>query len=252
MTGSSSKPSQPARASRCTREMSSQAAPAWMSTNGLVSAKPATASAAARPSARHLPHPATTTGTAAIAPGYFADAASPTASPAHSMPPLDGEREHARDRECQQHVGDGHPRVGDVRRRDRDRRCADDRRAGAVGAAAEPPRGADAAEPERDGDEPAPHRATGAPKKRLHRREQPHQQRRVVVPARVEVAVPHPPGARDDVRLVRVEDGERQPVADADEAESGCEHEDRHEGDPRVRRPEACHRRATPRRCRRR
>ena len=67
--------------------MSSQAAPAWISTNGLVRANPTTASAPARPSAFHLPHPATITGTAAIAPGYLADAARPTASPAHSMRP---------------------------------------------------------------------------------------------------------------------------------------------------------------------
>ena len=46
--------------------------------------------------------------------------------------------------------------------------------------------------------------------------------------------VPHPPGARDDVRLVRVQDRERQAVANADEPEGGSEHEDRREGDPAV------------------
>ena len=75
--------------------------------------------------------------------------------------PPDGEREDAGDGERQQHVGDGHPRVRDVRGRDRDSRSADDRRTGAVRAATEPPRRADAAEPERDRDEAAPRGTTG-------------------------------------------------------------------------------------------
>ena len=163
----------------------------------------------------------------------------------------DGERENARDGERQQHVRDGHPRVRDVGRRDGDRCCADDRRAGAVRAAAEPPRCADPAEPERDGDEAGSEERRAA-EQRLHGREHGHQQGRVVVPAGIEVPVPHAPRARNDVGLVRIQNRERQPVAHADESERGGEHEDRREGDPASRPPEACHRRATPRRCRRR
>ena len=213
--------------------MSSQADPAWMSTNGLVRAKPAIASAPARPSAFHLPHPATTTGTDRDRARILGRGGEADREPGPLDAAADGEREDARDGERQQHVRDGHPRVRDVGRRDRDRCCADDRGAGAVRAATEPPRRADPAEPERDGDEPGREERRAA-EQRLHRREHGHQQGRVVVPAGIEVPVPHAPGARNDVGLVRIQDGERQPVAHADESERGGEHEDRREGDPAI------------------
>ena len=68
----------------------------------------------------------------------------------------------------------------------------------------------------------------------LYGREQSHQERRVVVPPGIEMTLPHPPGARDDARLIRVEDRERQSVTAADETEEGGEHEDHREGDPRI------------------
>ena len=61
-------------------------------------------------------------------PGYFADAASPAATPAHSSRPETRKRERDGDTERQRHVGDGHARVGDVRRRDRGRSGGGDRR----------------------------------------------------------------------------------------------------------------------------
>ena len=152
--GSCSNPSQPSRASRCTLETSFQARPPWIRTNGLVSAKPATASSRRRdrasatsptrppPPERGRSHP-----------GYFADAARPTASPAHSMRPSTASASTHVVASVEQHVRDGHPRVRDVCRRDRDRRGADDRRARPVGPPAEPPRRRDAAEPDRDGDD---------------------------------------------------------------------------------------------------
>ena len=64
-----------------------QAAPAWITTNGLVTTNAAAASPTEIPTRRHAPKPATTIGTTRTAPGYFADAASPAATPAHSSRP---------------------------------------------------------------------------------------------------------------------------------------------------------------------
>ena len=85
---SCSKPSQPSRARRWTRLASSQAWPGWTSTYGLVARKAATASPAEAASLRHFPHPATTSGTSRNTPGYFALAARPAATPAHSSRPV--------------------------------------------------------------------------------------------------------------------------------------------------------------------
>ena len=69
---------------------------------------------------------------------------------------------------------------------------------------------------------------------RLERREQVHQQRRVVEPVRVETAaVHHLPRARDDALLVRAEQREGQAVADADQTQRCRAGEDRGEGDAR-------------------
>ena len=77
----------------------------------------------------------------------------------------------------------------------------------AVRAAPEPPRRRRHRRARSRPRRPARHRRTRAPNERLDRREHEHQERRVVVPAADRaVAVPDPPGARDDVRLVRVEE----------------------------------------------
>ena len=117
--------------------------------------------------------------------------------------------------------------------RDGNTRGADDRCTGAVGAPAEPPGGANATETDRNGDKAGSAKGRGA-EEGLYGRKQSHQERRVVVPPGIEMTLPHPPGARDDARLIRVEDRERQSVTAADETEEGGEHEDHREGDPRI------------------
>ena len=91
VAGSSSKPSQPSWASCARVDVPPGAAPAWItSTNG---AREKRTPAAARPQRRSRPaarrRPARRrAGRRAIAPGYFADAASPAATPAHSSRPV--------------------------------------------------------------------------------------------------------------------------------------------------------------------
>ena len=60
--------------------------------------------------------------------GYFALAASPAATPAHSSRPVTSSASATVDAARQRHVGDRHVRVGDVRRLDRDDRGRDRRR----------------------------------------------------------------------------------------------------------------------------
>ncbi len=234
VAGSFSNPSQPARASLCTREMSSQAAPAWISTNGLVSANPRHRERRGAAERAPPPPPGDDHRHGGDRTRILRRCGEPDREPRPFEAPLDREREHAGDGQSQQDVGDGHPRVRDVGRRDGDRRGADDRGSGAIGAAPEPPGRPHAADPERHGNEPSGAEG-GCAEEGLHRREQGHQQRGVVVPTGIEMALADPPGAGDDARLVRIQNRERQPVADADEAEGCGEDEDRHEGDPSVR-----------------
>ena len=86
---SCSKPSQPSRASRCTREASLHACCGWTRTNGLVARKARIAS----PSGDRQPPPLPPrrprrTARAGRRPGYFALAARPAATPAHSSLPV--------------------------------------------------------------------------------------------------------------------------------------------------------------------
>ena len=84
---SCSNPSQPWRASRCTRSASPTALERWTTKYGLVAQK-ATAEAT-RPiaSRRHCRQPATTSGTSKKIPGYLKLIASPAATPASSIRP---------------------------------------------------------------------------------------------------------------------------------------------------------------------
>ena len=84
---SCSKPSQPVCAQRSTRHASPAACRKSISTYGLVAAKATTASATPIARRLHRPHAAATSGARRMIPGYFALAASPTASPASSIRP---------------------------------------------------------------------------------------------------------------------------------------------------------------------
>ena len=160
-----------------------------MTTNGLVAAK----ATAARPRCRSrgaatFPTPAATSGTRRRTPGYFALAASPTASPAQLDPAGDHQREGDRDTERQRHVRHRHARVRDVGRLDGDGRRGDEPRDRPVRAAAEPPRRRDPGERDRDQDSEPRREVRRFRVPRLERREQVHDQRRVVEPVRVEAA----------------------------------------------------------------
>ena len=126
----------------------------------------------------------------------------------------DEERERHGDPEGQEHVRDGHARVGDVGRRDGDPDCADDAREASVRRPAEPPGRCDARDADDHGDDPrrSVRRCVG---QHLRGREHQEQQARIVVPAGVETsAVDELPRPRHDVRLVGVEErqaGDRTP-----------------------------------------
>ena len=185
--GSCSNPSQPSRARRCTREMSCHAARAWRSTNGLVRANAAAASSARdeRASATS-PSPRRPPELRARTPGYFADAASPTARPAQARRPSTASARATVITSVEQDVGDRNPRVRDVRRRNGDGGCAHDRRARPIGPAAEPPRRRNASDSDQDR-RPTRRLVGRRAKDGLNRSEQRHQQRRVVVPAGIEM-----------------------------------------------------------------
>jgi len=91
----------------------------------------------------------------------------------------------------------------------------------------QPPRRADAGDAEAAGDD-----ARGQVRRRvvprLERRLHVHDERRPLEPARIRpAAVRHPPRARDDVQLVRVEQpAERQPVPEPDEPQDGRARDD--------------------------
>ena len=217
---SCSKPSQPSRASRWTRRGVAQAWCGWTSTYGLVARKASDReSERDRRAGATAPTPATTSGTSRKTAGYFALAASPAATPAHSSRPRDREREGDGDQRGHRDVGDGHVRVGDADRLDRDDRGGDE-----AGRSSRTRRGRATRRRRRrrrrrrDDHEPGGQvRRLVLP--RLERREHVEEQRRVVEPVRVEpAAVDHPPRARDDVLLVRVEQAaERQAVLDPDQ-----------------------------------
>ena len=84
---SCSKPSQPCRASRCTRSASPTALERWTTKYGLVAQKAAAAAASPIASRRHCRQPATTSGTSRKIPGYLKLIAIPAASPASSIRP---------------------------------------------------------------------------------------------------------------------------------------------------------------------
>ena len=196
--------------------------------DGLVNTNAATASATERPTRRQAPHPATTSGTSRIAPGYFAEAASPAATPAHSSRPERSEREAQGDAERQQHIGDGHARVRDVGGRDGD----DDGR-GDAGERPdrdppEPPGRGDAEHPQANGDDTRrPVRRLVEPQ--LRRREEQEEEARVVVPAGVDRHRQRSPTTEGRCSSRRVEQRERQPRPGADRAEERREAEDRSE-----------------------
>src|SRR5712691_4139208 len=84
---SCSKPSQPSRASRWTRNASCHAWWPCTTTNGLEARNAATASTPDTASLRHCFQPATTSGTSRNTPGYLKPVARPTAMPASSSRP---------------------------------------------------------------------------------------------------------------------------------------------------------------------
>ena len=230
---SCSNPSQPCRASRWTRSASPSALERWTTKYGLVAQKAAAAATSPIASRRHWRQPATTSGTSRKIPGYLKLIAIPAARPGELDPAGDHQRERHRDGERQRDVGDGHARVRDVRRLDRDRRRRDRARRPAVGPAAQPPGRRHRADGEHEHDgargQVGRMRLPG-----LERGDHVHQQRRVVEPVRIETAaVGHVPRPRDDALLVGAEEGERVRVGDADDAERRRDREDRGEGELR-------------------
>ena len=136
--------------------------------------------------------------------------------------------------ERERHVGDGHPRVRDVRRLDRRHRRGDETGDEAVRALPEPPGRRNAAE--RDHDHRQPRGEVGRlTLPGLERRQQVHDEAWVVEPMRVEAAaVHHRPCARNHVALVGVQEGEREAVADANEAEGTRAGQNRRQRDRRA------------------
>ena len=205
-------------------------APAWSTTNGLVStnarprARPprqAAPLAEARDHERHDEH----------APGYFAGGGEPGGDARPLEPTGDEERERHRDPEREQHVRDGHPRVGDVGRRDRDADRADGAREASV--AARPSHQA-AATPRRR----CRPRRRGPPRTTARRRSRPAMARARGTAgsgSRTSRGRARPvdelPRARDDVLLVRVEQRQRQPESRADRPKRGGDAEDQPERD---------------------
>ena len=167
-------------------------------------------------------------------PRVFRACREPDREPGELDPARDHQRERDRDADRQRHVGDGHARVGDVRRLDSNRGRGDEARDRPVRRASQPPRGRDSPERNRDQDDPCG-QVRGLVLPRLERREQVHDEGRIVEPVRVEpAAVRHRPGARDDVPLVGVQERKRKAVPDADEPERSGQHEQRRERDPRA------------------
>ena len=147
------------------------------------------------------------------------------------------ERERDGDSERQWHVGHCHVGVRHVRRRDRRRRACHPPRGHAVGSAAEPDGGEDAGDPQRRHDEPSGE-VRRVVEERLERRKEVDDEAGVVVPTRVErPADADLPRARHDALLVRVEQRERQPVADAVQPERGRDGGEDHEAGSRRRHP---------------
>ena len=117
---SCSKPSQPSRASRCTREASLHACCGWTRTNGLVARKARIASPTEIASRRHCPH-AGHDQRHEQEDGGILRARCQTGGDARPLESAgDGERERHRDQRGHRHVRDRGVRVRDADRLDRD------------------------------------------------------------------------------------------------------------------------------------
>ena len=227
---SCSKPSQPSRASRCTREASLHACCGWTRTNGLVARKARIAS----PTEIAEPPPPPPRGhdqRHEQEDGGILRARCQTGGDARPLESAgDGERERHRDQRGHRHVRDRGVRVRDADRLDRDDGRRDEAGGRSVGGAPQPPGGRDAADAEGRDHEPGG-QVRRAVLPRLEGGEDVEKQRGVVEPVRVEpAAVDDLPRPRDDVLLVGVEQiAERQAVLDPDQPQGRRERQDRGE-----------------------